>query len=111
MNLSLWDILTIPKQKDRLWEALGETENLSVELVANESHTKSSGPFLGDQSWTPVVLTNEGLEATTSMREGKLKPNPFFLTLIVGDKLYHNSMIYSDASTTIMPKEIAEVLN
>lgn len=43
--------------------------------------------------------------------EGKPKPNPFYLTLIVGDKLLHNSMIDSGASTTIIPKRISEVLN
>lgn len=43
--------------------------------------------------------------------EGKSKPNPFYLTLIVGDKLLHNLMIDSGAITTVMPKKIVEVLN
>lgn len=45
------------------------------------------------------------------MKEGKSKPNPFFLTLIVGDKLLHNFMIDSGVSTIVMPKQIAKVLN
>lgn len=57
-----------------------------------------------------AVLTNEDSPPDVQ-REGKPKPNPFYLTLIVGDKLLHNSMIDSRASTTVMPKQIAEVLN
>lgn len=56
------------------------------------------------------MLTNEATPPKYQM-EGKPKPNPFYLTLIVGDKLLHNSMIDSGASTTVMPKQIAEVLN
>jgi len=40
----------------------------------------------------------------------KNKPTPFYLTLIIGKKLLHNSMIDSSASTTVMPKTIADSL-
>lgn len=60
-----------------------------------------------DRSCPPIVLNNEATPPNSQM-EGKHKPNPFYLTLIVGDKLLHNSMI---ANTTVMPKQIAKVLN
>lgn len=56
------------------------------------------------------MLTNEVVPPKSRV-EVKPKPNPFYLTLIVGDKLLHNSMIDFGASTTIMPKQIVEVLN
>lgn len=56
------------------------------------------------------MLTNEA-ETPRSQAEGKPKPNPFYLTLIVGDKLLYNSMIDSGASTNVILKQIAEVLN
>lgn len=63
-----------------------------------------------EQSRSPTVLKNEVIPPRSQV-EGKPKPNPFYLTLIVGDKILHNSMIDSGASTTVMPKEIVEVLN
>lgn len=50
VNVSLWDILTIPEQKDRLLEALGEAENLSANPTVNGSHAKRNKPKSGDQS-------------------------------------------------------------
>lgn len=110
-NVSLWDILIISEQKNHLQEALDGDEKLSTKPTTIGSHTKNNGPVFGDQSRTSVVLTNEGLECTAIMRGGRMKPNTFFLTLIVGNKFLHNSVIDSGASTTIVPKQIAEVLN
>lgn len=56
------------------------------------------------------MLTNESMPPK-SQTEGKTKPNPFYLTLIVRDKIFHNFMIDSGASTTVMPKQIIEILN
>lgn len=56
------------------------------------------------------VLTNSTREASTKVRD-KPKPKPFFLTLIVGKKLLHDSMIDSGASTIVMPKQIAKALD
>lgn len=39
-----------------------------------------------------------------------INPTPFFLTLIVGDKLLHNNMIDLGASTTVMPKQVVDAL-
>lgn len=41
----------------------------------------------------------------------KINPTPFILTLIVGDKLLHNNMINSRASTAVMSKQVADALN
>lgn len=38
------------------------------------------------------------------------KPTPFFLMLIVGDNLFHNNIIDSKASMTIMPKQVVDAL-
>lgn len=40
----------------------------------------------------------------------KSKPIPFFLMLVIGEKLLHNSMLDLGASTNIMPKQIVEAL-
>lgn len=92
-------------------EALNKTKKISTNPTTTRLHKKGSGPLLSDQSQTPIVLTNEGLKGATIIREGRLKPNPFFLTLIVGNKLLQKSIIDSDASTIIIPKQIVEVLN
>lgn len=78
-------------------------ENLLANPTVNVSRAKRNGPKLGNQSRVLVVLTNENIEVSTNMKEGKLKHNPFFFTLIIGDKLLHNTMIDSGASTTVMP--------
>lgn len=57
-----------------------------------------------------AVLINEAAPPRSQV-EGKPKPNSFYLTLIVGDKLLHNSLIDSCASTIVMPKQIVEILN
>lgn len=63
-----------------------------------------------DKLRSPTVLRNEAIPPK-SQAEGKPNPNPFYLTLIVGDTILHNSMIDSGVGTTVIPKQIAEVLN
>lgn len=55
------------------------------------------------------VLIDRAKESLAKDRS-RLKPYPFFLTLIVGKKILHNAMIDSGASTTAMPKQIVEAL-
>ena len=38
----------------------------------------------------------------------KSKPSPFYLSLIIGDKIVHNCMIDSGASSSIMPRCVAD---
>lgn len=110
-NVSLWDLLSIPEQKNRLKEAMSDVgrsanENATKAIQINEGESQPSTEKL----CSPTVLTNETMPPKSQM-EAKPKLNPFYLTVIVGDKLLHNSMIDSGASTTIMPRHIAEVLN
>lgn len=63
-----------------------------------------------DRSFSIVALTNQDVPLK-SQSEGKPKPKLFYLTLIVGDKLLHNSMIDFGTNTSVMPKQITEVLN
>ena len=40
----------------------------------------------------------------------KSKPSPFYLSLIIGDKIVHNFMIDSGASNSIMPRCVVDQL-
>ena len=40
----------------------------------------------------------------------KVRPPPFYVSLIIGDKLVHNCMIDSGASSSVMPRCVADVL-
>lgn len=73
----------IPKQKNRLHEALNGDENLSAKPTTTKSHTKSDGPVGGDQSQTPVVLTNEVFEVVVIMREVSQNPTLSFYLLLL----------------------------
>lgn len=110
-NISLWDLLSIREQNNQLKEALVEVERPANKNVASSSQAnEETFATPTTQSCLPTVLTNEAT-LPRSQVEGKPKQNPFYLTLMVGDKILHNSLIDSDASTTIMPKKIVKVLN
>ena len=40
----------------------------------------------------------------------KIRPPPFYVSLIIEDKIIHNYMIDSGASSSIMPKSVADLL-
>ena len=40
----------------------------------------------------------------------KKKPSPFYVSLIIGDKLVHNCIIDSRASSSVMSKCVANIL-
>ena len=40
----------------------------------------------------------------------KTKPPPFYVSLIIGDKIAHNFMIDSRTSSSVMPKCVAKIL-
>ncbi|KAH9296175.1 hypothetical protein KI387_039763, partial [Taxus chinensis] len=58
------------------------------------------------------VLTNAAQpEGSHGGQQGKmLKPPPFYVSLIIGNQLVHNCMIDSGASSSVMPKQIADQL-
>lgn len=101
-NVSLWDILAILEQKALLQKSLLE----DASIQPTEQPSKEN---VVDSLSQAKVLTNNGKEASTKSR-GNLKPKPFFLTLIVGKILFHNSMIDFGASTIVIPKKIVEAL-
>ena len=39
-----------------------------------------------------------------------MKPSPFYISLIIGDKIAHNCMIDSGTSTSVMPKRTTDQL-
>ena len=41
----------------------------------------------------------------------KVRPPPFYVSLIIGDKLVHNCMIDSGASSSSMPSSVANLLD
>lgn len=60
-----------------------------------------------------AVLTNnpQGNDQQPSKEIGKgVKPPPFYVLVIIGDKLVHNCMVDSGSSSFVMPKQIADKL-
>ncbi len=97
MNMSVWDRLAIPGQRDMLQVALEGLKGESGSAIAVRGS----------------VLTNH-LQDSNNISGNEVvkdpKPPPFYLTVIVGNKLVHNCMVDSGASSSIMPKEIADKL-
>ena len=50
-------------------------------------------------------MTENGGKKSTNV-----KPLPFYVSLIIGNKLVHNCMVDSGATSTVMPKKIANFL-
>ena len=93
----MWETLAIPGQMDILKKAL-----------SNEANPKET---VGEP--TKVVLTNADEKKEDSSKIANesskiVKPPPFYLSLIIGDKLVHNCMIDSGATSSVMPKKIAD---
>ncbi|KAH9296663.1 hypothetical protein KI387_044243 [Taxus chinensis] len=95
-NISMWESLSILRQRDLLQVAM-----------KNWSTSNQASPYGHEK-----VLTNVAqLEGNHGGQQGKvLKPPPFYVSLIIGDKLVHNCMIDSGASSFVMPKQIADQL-
>ena len=98
VTMSMWNSLAIPGQTDLLKKALSEEKN-PMQVI-------DDGPR--------VVLTNAVPEAASqdsNKFQGKnVKPPPFYVSLIIGDKLVHNCMVDSGATSSVMPKKIADQL-
>ena len=92
VNISMWDaVATIPMQKRLLQQELERIES-SDQSSTMESATSLVQPA-GD------VETNK-----------KVRPRPFYVSLIIGGKLVHNCMIDSGASSSVMPRCVADAL-
>lgn len=91
--MSMWDSLSILGHKDLLQSTLSNS-SLSQE------------PNMGKDK---VVLTNTTVN-DKEQQDSKVKPPPFYVSLIIGDQLVHNYMIESGASSFVMPKQIVDKL-
>ncbi|KAH9310893.1 hypothetical protein KI387_025928, partial [Taxus chinensis] len=95
VNISMWESLSIPGQRDLLQAAMKDWPTSNQQVQRQDK-----------------VLTNAAQpESNHGAQQGKmLKPPPFYVSLIIGDKLVHNCMIDSGASSSVMPKQIADQL-
>ncbi len=90
--ISMWDFLGVPGQKDLLQSTLsglslsGKPKSEEVRFVMTNTGTKNEQQ--------PLIV----------------KPPPFYVSLIIGEHLVHNCMIDSRASSSVMPKQIADKL-
>ena len=61
-----------------------------------------------------VVLKNSILEVTSpnnnSVQGKNMKTPPFYVSLIIGEKLVHNYMVDNGATSSVMPKIIVDQL-
>ena len=57
------------------------------------------------ESATSLIQPSKEVETSK-----KVRPPPFYVSLIIGDKLVHNCMIDLGASSSVMPRSIAYVL-
>ena len=88
----MWDVVaTIPMQKRLLQQELESIE------------PKDQPPNI--ESATSLIQPSKGVETSK-----KVRPPPFYVSLIIGDKLVHNCMIDSRASISVMRRCIADLL-
>ena len=97
VSMSMWETLAIPGQTDILQRALLDEAN----------------PTKMMDEPVKAVLTNadenkEDSEKIVKESNKVIKPPPFYLSLIIGNKLVHNCMVDSGATSSVMPKKIAD---
>ena len=92
VNISMCDVVaTIPMQKRLLQQDLESIE------------PKDQPPSM--ESATSLVQPSKEVETSK-----KVRPPRFYVSLIIGDKLVHNCMIDSEASSSVMPRCVADAL-
>ena len=88
----MWNVVTtIPSQRKLLQQELE-----SIELKDR---------LLSMQNALSLVQPSSDVEISK-----KARPPPFYVSLIIGDKLVHNCMIDSGASSLVMPKCVVDIL-
>jgi predicted aspartyl protease len=90
INISMWDVVATIPMKKRL---------LQQELERIEPRDQPSNM----ESATSLVQPAGGEETSK-----KVRPPPFYVSLIIGGKLVHNCMIDSGASSSVMPRCVAD---
>ena len=89
VSIPMWNVLIVPSQRELLQQELQTIE------VRNRWAIKNG----------VISLVQPTKEEGTHK---KFKPSPFYLSLIIGDKIVQNCMIDSGASSSIMPKCVAD---
>ena len=88
VSIPMWDVLAIPSQREFLKRELQD-----IKLQNEPSTSNNAANYIQPMK-----------EEDTSK---KIKPSPFCLFVMIGDKMVHNFMIDSGASSSIMPKCLA----
>ena len=92
VNICMWDVVaTLPMQKRLLQQELESIE------------PKDQPPNM--ESATSLIQPSKEVETSK-----KVRPPPFYVSLIIGDKLVHNCMIDSGASSSVMPRCVVDAL-
>lgn len=78
---------------------------VALEEIKGESQ---SATIARGSALTNHLQDNNNISSNEVVKDPK--PHPFYLTVIVGNKLVHNCMVDSGASSSVMPKEIADKL-
>lgn len=92
VNISMWDVVpTIPMQKKLLQQ---ELERIQPKDQASTM-----------ENTTSLVQPTGDVEINK-----KVRPPPFYVSLIIGGKLVHNCIIDSGASSSVMPRCVADAL-
>ena len=88
----MWDVIVaIPTQKRLLQQKL--------EIIEPKDQPSR------EESATSLIQPSREMETSK-----KVRPPPFYVSLIIGDKLVHNYMIDSRASSLVMPKCVDDAL-
>lgn len=93
VSMPVLDALHLPGKKGLLQDALAK---LSISDNANQGVEK-------------FTFSND-LEVKNEQKGKEVKPPPFYLSLIIGDKFVHNCMVDFGSSGSIMPKILADKL-
>jgi len=89
MLVPVSEIMKIPSQKEKLLKSIEDPPKSSVEKQ----------PVVAYQD-APIILRN--------WDRGNEKNLPFYLSLLVNDKVLHNCMLDSGASSNVMNKKVME---
>lgn len=89
LNVSMWDAISIPSQRDLLQEVIKEMD-VTEDTIQGCSSSISTSLVKPLEAENPKKIS---------------KPPSFYLSLIIGDKIVHNCMIDSMASSSVVLRE------
>jgi hypothetical protein len=92
MLVPVSELMKIPSQREKLLKAIEDPPQSFVDRKPTTAYQDA-----------PVILHN--------WDRGNEKNLPLYLSLLVNDKILHNCMLYSGASSNVMTKKVMEQLN